>query len=153
MKKLIIIQFVVIVLLFALCSFLIFKNAQFSNNHNAIANGEYSDIDKKLQVCNAENFMTSGMNSCTNVATESWLNVIKENVFAIENTLPVSELNSFRIAQNAWLFYYQKEKDFLNTAISESDGDTHTTFAIGYIYELTKQRALMLKNYYRGLNN
>ncbi len=111
------------------------------------------EIDKELQKCASENFMTAGMNNCTQDGIDAWNKEILKYSEQIKQYLNNDDLQLFVNAQMSWEDYYKKENDFLNNAIEQKDGDIHTTITIGYLYEITKQRALSLKSYLLQLND
>ena len=117
-----------------------------------IVSQESYPIDKKLEKCTSEYFMTAEMNNCTNDGIEAWNKEILSYSKQIEKYLNKEELLLFTEAQTAWEDYYKKEKDFINKTIAQKDGDIHTTIFIGDLYELTKQRALSLKSYLTQLS-
>ena len=125
--------------------------SEYKESQNVFSQESYS-IDKKLEKCTSENFITIGMNSCTNEGIEAWNKEILNYSKQIEKYLHKEELLLFTKAQTAWEDYYKKEKDFINKTIAQKDGDIHTTIAIGDLYELTKQRALSLKSYLTQLS-
>jgi len=125
--------------------------SEYKETKNIVSQESYP-IDKNLEKCTSENFMTVGMNSCTNDGIEAWNKEILNYSKQIEKLLNKEELLLFIKTQTAWQDYYKKEKDFLNKTIAQKDGDIHTTIAIGDLYELTKQRALSLKSYLMQLS-
>lgn len=108
---------------------------------------EKSSIDIKLDECLTENFMTAGMNNCTYEGIKEWNNEIEKYSNKIKKNLNEKDVQLFNKAQISWENYYRNEKIFLNNTIAQKDGDIHTTFVAGDLYELTKQRALLLKSY------
>ena len=125
--------------------------SEYKENQKIFSHESYP-IDKKLEKCTSENFMTIGMNNCTNAGIEAWNKEILDYSKQIEKYLNKEELLLFTNAQTAWEDYYKKEKDFINKTIAQKDGDIHTTIFIGDLYELTKQRALSLKSYLTQLS-
>ena len=104
-------------------------------------------IDKVLGECTTENYMTSGMNQCIYDGIEAWNNEINQYSKQIVELLDDENIKVFKAAQLSWEFYYNKEKDFLYKTVYEKEGDIHTTFVIGDMYELVKHRAVTLKKY------
>ena len=125
--------------------------SEYKESKNAFSQENYP-IDKKLEKCTSENFMTIGMNNCTNEGIEAWNKEISNYSKQIEKYLNKEELLLFTNTQTVWEDYYKKERDFINKTIAQKDGDIHTTIAIGDLYELTKQRALSLKSYLTQLS-
>ena len=125
--------------------------SEYKESKNVFSQESYP-IDKKLEKCTSENFMTIGMNNCTNEGIEAWNKEISNYSKQIEKYLDKEELLLFTKAQTVWEDYYKKERDFINKTIAQKDGDIHTTIAIGDLYELTKQRALSLKSYLTQLS-
>lgn len=105
-------------------------------------------IDEELSSCLADNFMTEGMNLCTQKGINSWNKEIDSYLLKIKAKLSAQDVEMFEKSQQAWLEYYKKEEMFINRVIGAKAGDIHTTIAIDELYELTKQRALKLKGYY-----
>ena len=126
--------------------------SRYKEIENIVSQKDYP-IDKKLEKCASENFMTAGMNKCANEGIEAWNRVILNYSKQMEKHLNKEEFLSFTKTQTAWEDYYKKEKDFLNKTIAQKDGDVHTTIAIGNLYELIKQRALSLKSYLMQLDD
>ena len=118
-----------------------------------IHNSKVYLIDKKLEKCISENFITSGMNICTYKGIQAWNKEILKYSKQIEQCLDKEEIPLFIKSQKAWNDYYKKEQDFLNNTIAQKDGDIHTTVAISNLYEISKQRALFLKSYLKQLED
>lgn len=169
MRKLVLIIIIILSILTTISTISAFKYKQLLQNSNIqimdlqrtiseyketknIVSQESYPIDKNLEKCTSENFMTVGMNNCTNEGIEAWNKEILNYSKRIEKYLDKEELLLFTKAQTVWEDYYKKEKDFINKTIAQKDGDIHTTIAIGDLYELTKQRALSLKSYLTQLS-
>lgn len=116
------------------------------------AQAEIYAIDETLEKCTSKNYMTMEMNKCTYDGIESWNKEIIRYSDEIQKILSKEELKTYNDSQKAWKDYYKKEKDFLYSTIYKKDGDIHTTFVISNLYELTKQRALCLKQYLQQLS-
>ena len=170
MRKLVLIIIIILSILTTISTISAFKYKQQIQNSNIqirdlqstiseykeaemIVSQENYPTDKILEKCTSENFMTIGMNNCTNDGIEAWNKEILNYSKQIEKLLNKEELLLFTKTQTAWQDYYKKEKDFLNKTIAQKDGDIHTTIAIGDLYELTKQRALSLKSYLMQLSD
>ena len=110
-------------------------------------------IDEELEKCTTENFMTVSMNTCTNKGIEAWNKEITNYLKQLERYLDNDKKQLLVDTQAAWEIYYKKEQDFLNNTVAQKDGDIHTTFVVGDLYEITKQRALSLKSYLLQIKN
>ena len=129
--------------------FLIFFSAQFSLAQNS--NIDETLIDKELEECATKNYMTNGMNLCIKNSTQKWNIIINQYLSKIKNNLPSSEIKYLDKAQKSWLNYYKKESLFIDKLIEKEKGQIYSTIALNKLYQLTKQRALTLKNYYLEL--
>ena len=129
--------------------FLIFFSAQFSLAQNS--NIDETLIDKELEECATKNYMTNGMNLCIKNSTQKWNIIINQYLSKIKNNLPSSEIKYLDKAQKSWLNYYKKESLFIDKLIEKEKGHIYSTTALNKLYQLTKQRALTLKNYYLEL--
>ena len=109
-------------------------------------------IDIELKNCCAKNFMTAGMNECTKKAIKDWNKEILITEKQIKRKLNSEQWQLYKKSDNAWKNYFEREKDFLNNSIGILDGDIHTTFVMGFLYELAKTRAINLKSYTNELN-
>lgn len=129
--------------------FLIFFSAQFSLAQNS--NIDETLIDKELEECATKNYMTNGMNLCIKNSTQKWNIIINQYLSKIKNNLPSSEIKYLDKAQKSWLNYYKKESLFIDKLIEKEKGQIYSTIALNKLYQLTKQRALMLKSHYLEL--
>ena len=109
-------------------------------------------IDFELEKCCSENYMTNDMNKCTNVAIDAWNKEIIFYTNKLKRTLNIEQKQIFKNAEIAWKNYYQNEKVFLENSVGQQEGDIHTTYVMGYLYDLTKYRAINLQYYYNNLN-
>lgn len=95
--------------------------SEYKETKNIVSQESYP-IDKNLEKCTSENFMTVGMNSCTNDGIEAWNKEILNYSKQIEKLLNKEKLLLFIKTQTAWQDYYKKEKDFLNKTIAQKNG-------------------------------
>ena len=114
--------------------------------------GENYDIDKVLEKCTSENFSTRGMNSCTEQGIIAWSRKISETSEQILLHLNDKDIVFFKDSQKSWNTYYNNTKELLSNTLSNNDGNINTTITLGYLYELTKQRALFLEKYLYQIN-
>lgn len=123
-----------------------------SSNFLSIVDAEEYPIDIEVEKCCEKNFSTTGMNNCTLKGLENWHNEIKYYSDKVKKYLDAEQQEMFEASQNAWQTYYDKEKELQKSTVLLKDGDIHTTFVLGYLYDLTKQRAIMIKSYFNSLS-
>ena len=108
-------------------------------------------IDKDLEDCIFKNYMTNDMNNCTYKAIEKWDKEILNYTNQINQLLNNDDRLVFKESQIAWENYYKKEQEFQNTILTTKYGDIYTTYVVGNLYNITKQRAVLLKSYLYNL--
>ena len=117
-------------------------------SNNGLMTDEYP-IDIELEKCCSENYMTSGMNQCAEKAIDDWNKemIISQN--KIKNNLNKYQKELFDESVIAWENYFEKERNFLDNSVGQLSGDIHTTYVMGYLYSMTKERVINL-NYYNS---
>lgn len=72
---------------------------------------ENYSIDIEVEKCCEKNFSTTGMNNCTLKGIEKWNDEIKNYSNKVKKYLTTEQQEMFDDTQNAWQFYYNKEKE------------------------------------------
>lgn len=135
------IKIITVVILVCVCAFFTYKNV---NNKQQT---DIYPIDLEIEKCSSKNYMTEDMNKCIQKGIDFWNNEIESYSKQIQQITDKENAKNFKVVQNNWYNFYNKEKEFLTSTISEKDGDINKTLVQNDIYEITKQRALSLKRY------
>lgn len=107
-------------------------------------------IDRKLEACLDvdSNQTTVGMIQCTNVAEEEWDKELNKNYKLLMRILSEEEKAKLKESQRKWIEFRDKENEFSGTMYYNLQGTMWRVVAAEARYQIVKQRALDLKNYY-----
>lgn len=105
-------------------------------------------IDKELQECVTNNYIADGMNLCIKNSIQKLDYVIDKYLLSIKNKLKASDIKYLNKVQKSWQNYYEQETILMNTLLENKKGYIYSTIVLNKMYQLKKQRAIFLKNYY-----
>jgi len=111
-------------------------------------------IDRHLRECldSAENQTTVGMSRCAVEAGKEWDRELNKNYDLLMSQLSVDEKQKLKDAQRNWILYRDKEIEFARTMYFNLQGTMWRIVIAQRQTELTRQRALELKEYYDNLH-
>ncbi|MBI3232519.1 MAG: DUF1311 domain-containing protein [Bacteroidetes bacterium] len=107
-------------------------------------------IEIKLERCLAtdSNQSTSDMIQCTTIAIKEWDIELNKYYQLLMTILPLDDREKLKIAQRAWLSFYEKEKAFSSSLYSKFDGTMWRLIPKSDALEMIKTRAIELEQYY-----
>ena len=110
-------------------------------------------IDKKLKECLDidTNQTTLGMIQCTNNAADEWDKELNKNYKLLMGILSEEERAKLKESQRKWIEFRDKEFEFSGTMYYNLQGTLWRITAADRRYDLIRQRAIDLKNYYQIL--
>ncbi len=93
---------------------------------------------------------------CLIAETACWDSLLNINYKLLMKLLTDIEKDKLRIAQRNWITFKEKEIDFLDQLFSwnpKTKGTIVKLYRVKHIMELTKSRALVLKEYYQSIED
>jgi hypothetical protein len=170
MKKLIIFQIIVIVILvvattysFISClnyksrisvlnkqieqinnDYLLYKSAnkELENKINQLeAEKPKNPIEIREQKCISKDYSTAGMNNCVYLATNEWYQEIDKNISLLKSNVTIEQYKLLADSQKKWQQYEQSQRTFLDATIGTKAGSIYTNILAGIKNEIVKRRA------------
>lgn len=146
MKILIAGFFIVLVGITTISSCNAFEINNYTNNQNA-AIEVLDPIDKIEQDCISKTADTQEINKCSQKAQELWKKDINKNLAELKEILSAEDYKKLQLSQTSWENYIDKEYGFINSLTSYTQGTMYLNTKEGWITEILKQRAFVLREY------
>jgi len=109
-------------------------------------------IDVKMDKCIEEDGSTSGMNQCMATATAEWDKELNKYYKLLQAKLSPEKKAVLQDVQRSWIAFKDKEIKLINVTYGDMDGTMWTNVANARVLEITRARALQIKNLYEDIS-
>jgi len=124
--------------------YLLYKSAnkELENKINQLeAEKPKNPIEIREQKCISKDYSTAGMNHCSYVATQEWSQEIDKNISLLKSNITGEQYKLLTDSQKKWQQYEQSQRAFLDATIGTKIGSIYTNILAGMKNEIVKRRA------------
>lgn len=108
---------------------------------------QHDPIDLQYAQCTAADSSTAGELQCLQAAHLAWDKALNSSYQALLKQLPKAEKIALQQAQRQWLAFRNAEWESLDQRYAAKDGSIYQVLHAAKRMELTKQRAIQLRDY------
>lgn len=98
-------------------------------------------IEIREQKCISKDYSTAGMNNCVYLATNEWSQEIDKNILLLKSNITVEQYKLLADSQTKWHQYEQSQRAFIDATIGTKVGSIYTNILAGIKNEIVKRRA------------